>query len=86
GFALFYLRSVAPKDPYTDKVTGRLTTGVSTGQIYMGAIPFVCIQVVMVALVIIFPEMVTSNLDHGNGVDPATIQIDVPMPEITIPQ
>ena len=86
GFALFYLRSVAPRDPYIDKVTGKLTDGVTTGQIYYGAIPFVCIQIVMVALVLIFPEMVTSNLDAGNGIDPNTIQIDVPMPEINIPQ
>jgi tripartite ATP-independent transporter DctM subunit len=85
GFALFYLRSVAAKDPYVDKVTGRTIAGITTGQIYMGAIPFVCIQVIMVALVIIFPEMVTANLDHGTGIDPNTINIDVPLPDLTLP-
>ncbi|MEC5161764.1 TRAP-type mannitol/chloroaromatic compound transport system permease large subunit [Janthinobacterium sp. CG_23.3] len=46
GFALFYLRSVAPKE-------------VKTSDIYWGAIPFVCIQVVMVALIIAFPHLVS---------------------------
>ena len=40
GFALFFLRSVAPKEDYVDKVTGKLTGGVSTAQIYWGAVPF----------------------------------------------
>ncbi|NVD99022.1 TRAP transporter large permease subunit [Massilia sp. BJB1822] len=46
GFALFYLRSVAPKE-------------VKTSEIYWGAIPFVCIQVLMVALIIAFPNLVS---------------------------
>lgn len=58
GFALFYLRSVAPVGPYLDRVTGKETAGVSTAEIYMGAIPFVCLQIVMTGLVIIFPELV----------------------------
>ncbi len=58
GFALFYLRSVAPAKDYLDKVTGRLTARVTTGQIYWGAVPFVLIQIVMIALVIAFPQMV----------------------------
>ncbi|MCW0232027.1 MAG: TRAP transporter large permease subunit [Ferrovibrio sp.] len=78
GFALFYLRSVAPVADYIDKVTGKLTPKVTTGQIYWGAVPFVCIQIIMVALVIAFPEMVTGMLDRGTGVDPNTIQIEIP--------
>ncbi len=58
GFALFYLRSVAPKEPYADRLTGKTMEPVTTGQIYMGAIPFVVIQVIMVALVIAIPAMV----------------------------
>ena len=58
GFALFYLRSVAPGSPYKDHVTGKTTEPVTTGQIYWGAIPFVIIQIIMVGLVIAFPEMV----------------------------
>jgi TRAP-type mannitol/chloroaromatic compound transport system permease large subunit len=58
GFALFYLRSVAPNVPYKDHITGRLTEPVTTGQIYWGAIPFVVIQVIMVGLIIAFPQLV----------------------------
>ena len=58
GFALFYLRSVAPKEKYKDRVTGEMMEPVTTGQIYMGAIPFVVIQVIMIALVILIPQMV----------------------------
>jgi len=57
GFALFYLRSVAPAHDYMDKLTGKRTPGVTTGQIYWGAIPFVLIQILMVALLIAFPQM-----------------------------
>ena len=58
GFALFYLRSVAAKEKYKDRVTGKTMEPVTTGQIYMGAIPFVCIQLIMVALIIMIPQMV----------------------------
>ncbi|MCQ9376225.1 TRAP transporter large permease subunit [Methyloversatilis sp. XJ19-13] len=49
GFALFYLRSVAPKT-------------LPTRDIYWGAVPFVGIQIVMVALVLAVPQLVTANL------------------------
>ena len=52
GFALFYLRSVAPEREYTDAVTGQRMAPVTIGQIYRGAIPFVLIQLTMVALII----------------------------------
>jgi tripartite ATP-independent transporter DctM subunit len=77
GFALFYLRSVAPKIPYIDKLTGIRTQPVTTGQIYWGAVPFVGIQVIMVCLVIAFPGMVLHALDRST-VDPNTIEINVP--------
>src|SRR5213079_3368781 len=57
GFALFYLRSVAPAKEYVDKLTRKRTPPVTTGQIYWGAVPFVLIQVFMIALVILFPKM-----------------------------
>ncbi|TAN51892.1 MAG: TRAP transporter large permease subunit [Rhodospirillales bacterium] len=74
GFALFYLRSVAPVQDFIDKVTGKMTPKVTTGQIYWGAIPFVIIQVIMVGLVISFPQLVTSGLDKGPVIDPAQIE------------
>jgi TRAP-type mannitol/chloroaromatic compound transport system permease large subunit len=78
GFALFYLRSVAPDKDYIDKITGKLTQGITTMQIYWGAVPFVGIQIIMVALVIAFPGMVLSSLGGGTKVDPSTIRIEMP--------
>jgi tripartite ATP-independent transporter DctM subunit len=78
GFALFYLRSVAPAKDFLDKVTGRLTKKVTTGQIYWGAVPFVLIQVVMIAMVITFPQMVMVYKAKERAFDINKIQIVVP--------
>ncbi len=78
GFALFYLRSVAARVPYIDKVTSKQIAPVTTGQIYWGAVPFVLIQCIMVAILIMFPQMVMRYKDTGPQVDPNTIQIQVP--------
>jgi TRAP-type mannitol/chloroaromatic compound transport system permease large subunit len=75
GFALFYLRSVAPKEPYKDRVTGTMTAPVTTGQIYWGAIPFVVIQCIMVGLVIAFPAMVMHYKVAAPVGDPSKIEI-----------
>jgi TRAP-type mannitol/chloroaromatic compound transport system permease large subunit len=82
GFALFYLRSVAPKDPYVDRLTGKTMAPVTTGQIYWGAVPFVVIQCIMVGLVIAFPAMVMHYKGAASTVDPKDIKIDIPMPEL----
>ncbi|WP_114943731.1 TRAP transporter large permease [Microvirga calopogonii] len=74
GFALFFLRSVAPKVPYIDRVTGKKMEPVTTGQIYWGAVPFVCIQLIMVAIVIMFPQIVMHYKAAGPTVDPAAVQ------------
>jgi tripartite ATP-independent transporter DctM subunit len=75
GFALFYLRSVAPKVPYIDRLTGKTMEPVTTGQIYWGAVPFVVIQVIMVGLVITFPQMVMHYKNSGGPtLDAATIE------------
>ncbi len=78
GFALFYLRSVAPAEDYTDKVSGRRLARLTTGQIYWGAVPFVCIQIVMVALVIAFPRIVLNQVERAPTGDLQNIQINVP--------
>ena len=78
GFALFYLRSVAPRDSFLDRVTGKLTPGVTTGQIYWGAVPFVVIQLIMVITVIMFPGMVTHYKSGQSTVDPNKVQINIP--------
>jgi TRAP-type mannitol/chloroaromatic compound transport system permease large subunit len=80
GFALFYLRSVAPKEAYIDRVSGKRTEGVSTGQIYWGAIPFVVIQCIMVLLVIFFPAMVMHYKGAGTGIDPNKVKIEIEAP------
>ena len=67
GFALFYLRSVAPP-------------AVRTADIYWGAVPFLVIQLLMVALVLAFPQMVMRYKDDAPQVDPATIDLQIPTP------
>jgi TRAP-type mannitol/chloroaromatic compound transport system permease large subunit len=69
GFALFFLRSVAPDKPYVDRVTQKVMDPVTTMQIYKGAIPFLLIQLVMVGMLIAFPGLVTGNLDKAESYD-----------------
>jgi len=78
GFALFYLRSVAPFREYLDKISGKPIAPVTTGQIYWGAVPFVVIQCIMVGILIAFPGLVTSSLVKST-VDPASVEIVIPM-------
>ncbi len=78
GFALFYLRSVAAREPFKDKVTGKMTAPVTTGQIYWGAVPFVVIQCIMVGFVIAFPGMVMHYKGTGPTIDPSKIEIQLP--------
>jgi TRAP-type mannitol/chloroaromatic compound transport system permease large subunit len=78
GFALFYLRSVAPREPFIDRVTGKRNDGVTTGQIYWGAVPFVFIQLIMVLLVIMFPAMVMHYKGALSTADPNKVKIDIP--------
>jgi len=74
GFALFYLRSVAPPS-------------VKTTDIYWGAIPFVCIQIIMVAIIIIFPGIVSYGDDaqkaqaqmERDGTAPPAVDLDTLM-------
>jgi TRAP-type mannitol/chloroaromatic compound transport system permease large subunit len=82
GFALFYLRSVAPKESYLDRVTGKRTDGVTTGQIYWGAVPFVFIQIIMVLLVILFPAMVMHYKSAASTIDPNNVKIEIPQLEL----
>lgn len=58
GFSLFFLRSVAPRERYVDKVTGQKVEGIKTSQIYYGAIPFIFMQMLMTLTLIFFPGLV----------------------------
>ena len=64
GFALFYLRGVAPKE-------------VKSSDIYWGALPFVALQLILVALVIAFPKQVTMFLDAPVEVDLNKVKIEL---------
>ena len=65
GFALFYLRGVAPKE-------------VKSSDIYWGAVPFVILQLIMVALVVAMPKMVTIFLDKDLNIDLDKVKIELP--------
>jgi tripartite ATP-independent transporter DctM subunit len=67
GFALFYLRGIAPPS-------------VKSSDIYLGALPWVGLQIVLVAIVIFWPESVTYWLDSGPKVDPNSIDIKIDLP------
>ena len=72
GFALFYLRGIAPPS-------------VKTTDIYWGAIPWVFLQLILVAIVIFWPESVTYWIEKGTGVDPSKINIEIQLPEMPPP-
>jgi TRAP-type mannitol/chloroaromatic compound transport system permease large subunit len=78
GFALFYLRSVAARNDYKDRVTGETIPAVTTAQIYKGAIAFIVIQLIMVVAVVVFP---------GLAIDTATkAAVDLDKIELNAPQ
>jgi tripartite ATP-independent transporter DctM subunit len=72
GFALFYLRGVAPKE-------------VKSSDIYWGAIPWVVLQLILVAILIFFPGLVTSFIDNGPTGTPSTIELQMDAPQDTTP-
>jgi TRAP-type mannitol/chloroaromatic compound transport system permease large subunit len=78
GFALFYLRSVAPAQDYVDRVTKRPIAKIATSQIYWGAVPFLVIQLLMVAAIIAFPGLVGSGSAVKGGPSIEGVRIEVP--------
>ena len=77
GFALFYLRSVAPRNDYNDRVTGETIPAVTTAQIYKGAIAFITLQLIMVVVVIVFPGLVI-DMEAKKAIDLDKIQLEAP--------
>jgi len=65
GFALFYLRSIAPKS-------------LPTKDIYLGAIPWLFLQLILVGVVIFWPQSVTYFINRDTGVDPASVTLELP--------
>jgi tripartite ATP-independent transporter DctM subunit len=66
GFALFYLRGIAPKE-------------VKSSDIYRGAIPWVLLQLLMAVIVIFWPGLVTGWLDKKVVVDESRVKIELPV-------
>jgi TRAP-type mannitol/chloroaromatic compound transport system permease large subunit len=87
GFALFYLRSVAAKFDYKDRVTGKMIPSVKTIEIYKGSIAYICLQLIMVAAVIAFPVLVTGGIEKVETLNADQImqQLDMPSAEPTDP-
>ena len=74
GFALFYLRSSAD----TLFKTGSLPAKVLSRDIYLGSVPWVILQLMLVLIVIFIPQTVTVFLDKPVVVDINTIKIELP--------
>lgn len=77
GFALFFLRSVAPREDYVDSITGKTVRRVTTGDIYWGSVPFIMIQILMVVVVLAFPGLVTHYKAGEIQIDPSEIQFGI---------
>jgi tripartite ATP-independent transporter DctM subunit len=76
GFALFYLRGISD----TLFKNGALPAKVESKDIYLGSIPFIVLQLILVAVVIAFPQTVTAFLDKEVKVDLNTIEIPMAEP------
>ena len=74
GFALFYLRSVAARNDYTDEITGKRIKAVTTSQIYQGSIAFIVLQLIMVGVLLWQPGLVTGQLQQAKKVDESAVQ------------
>ncbi|MEY3380572.1 MAG: hypothetical protein RL468_1170 [Pseudomonadota bacterium] len=74
GFALFYLRGIADT-LYKEK---RIPVPVLSNDIYLGSIPWVIMQILLVVVVIFFPQSVTALLDKPIKVDMDKIVIEMP--------
>ncbi len=77
GFALFYLRSVAPQQDWTDEATGRTMPRIRTQQVYRGVLPYIAMQFALIMLVILVPGLVT-HYDDAPAPSQGSGQISVP--------
>jgi TRAP-type mannitol/chloroaromatic compound transport system permease large subunit len=80
GFALFYLRSVAAKFDYRDRVTNELIPSVKTAEIYKGSIAFIILQLIMVAAVMVFPQLVTGGIEKVEKLNADQVLEQLQMP------
>lgn len=78
GFALFYLRGIAN----TLFKEGRIPKPVLSSDIYLGSIPWVIMQLLLVAIVIFVPQTVTMFLPKAEVIDTDKVQIEVPADDL----
>jgi tripartite ATP-independent transporter DctM subunit len=81
GFALFYLRGIAD----TLFKNGSIPKKIESNDIYLGAIPWVCLQLLLVVIVIFVPQTVTIFLDKEVKVDLNSIQLEAPSEDTSHP-
>jgi Tripartite ATP-independent periplasmic transporter, DctM component len=81
GFALFYLRSVAAKFDYRDRVTKEVIPAVTTTEIYKGSIAFIILQLIMVAAVMVFPQLVTGGIEKVEKLNSDQVMEQLQMPK-----
>ena len=86
GFALFYLRSVAAKVDYQDRITGVTIPAVTTAQIYKGSIAFIILQLCMVAAVVAFPGLVSGGIEKTETIDADKALESMGLPEPAVPE
>ncbi len=72
GFALFYLRGIADT-LYKEK---RIAVPVKSNDIYLGSIPWVIMQLLLVLVVIFVPQSVTAFLDKPEMVDVNSVVLE----------
>jgi TRAP-type mannitol/chloroaromatic compound transport system permease large subunit len=82
GFALFYLRSVAAKFDYKDRVTGKMIPSVKTSEIYKGSIAFIILQLIMLAAVMYYPVLVTGGIEKEKPLSAEQILEELQMPSV----
>ena len=81
GFALFYLRGIADT-LFKEK---RIPEAIKSNDIYLGAIPWVFMQLLLVAIVIFVPQTVTVFLDKAEVIDLDKVKIEIPVEEGATP-
>jgi GntP family gluconate:H+ symporter len=81
GFALFYLRSVAAKADYVDKITGLRIGALRTIDIYRGSLAFVVLQCIMVGALLWKPEIALSALGTQKTLDVENVNINITAPD-----
>jgi len=74
GFSLFFLRGVAPQQDHIDARTGLRMRAIRTSDIYIGVLPFVAVQVLVMVLIIAFPALVQREVQGAGKMDVPAVE------------